>query len=231
MIAINKPSNECKNAPLSRYNFERYIWFEVEFKFLDWHWWFFFRFIRSITYFQFIWRCIDHLMLYCERLIEANSRGDKDLTVSEQEVRQFARSRTKGVELILESGTSLSAQGTAVLGKAPPLRKGKSHAAAMRAVAERHLSSLRGSKHLADGSIPVFQVDIRGRTWWNNGPITYLDSGNISRENHLIKLPGNMMTCMSRCVKRLENCITDLNVLFIRDNLQLSLRYIVHFAP
>ena len=99
---------------------------------------------------QPIWRCIDHLILYCERLIEANSRGDKDLTVSEQEVRQFARSRTKGVELILESGTSLSAQGTAVLGKAPPLRKGKSHAAAMRAVAERHLSSLRGSKHLAD---------------------------------------------------------------------------------
>ena len=98
---------------------------------------------------QHIWCCVDHLLTYCSRLIELNSRGDKDMTVSAQEVKQFARMRSKGTGLVYKAKEQEGKTQPAPSGEPGKLRKGKSHAAAMRAVSEKLLGSLRGNNQLS----------------------------------------------------------------------------------
>ena len=94
---------------------------------------------------QPIWRCADHLLNYITRLIEANSRGDRDLTVSHNEATQFARQRTKGAELMFADLPESDGS---------PKRKGKNFASGMRHVRERLVQSLKRVNQLAEWPDP-----------------------------------------------------------------------------
>ena len=67
---------------------------------------------------EHIWCCVDHLLTYLTRLVELNSSGEKDLSLSHSEVQQFAKARKKGIELRLEDKEgNLGVVGIAILPK------------------------------------------------------------------------------------------------------------------
>ena len=89
---------------------------------------------------EHIWCCVDHLLTYLTRLVELNSSGEKDLSLSHSEVQQFAKARKKGIELRLEDVV-----------KADPSVDGKkvTHAQALRKLRERLLASLSKIKQFS----------------------------------------------------------------------------------
>ena len=99
---------------------------------------------------QHIWLCTDHLLKYLKRLLGVNvgprptGQARKMSTeLSDRHVTNFARQRTRGVELVFVPDDA-----GRVGDETPSPRQTKSHAAGMRAVKERLLGSLRNVKQL-----------------------------------------------------------------------------------